>query len=58
MCGHKNTKLKKKGGSLVAQWIKDLPWVTAMAQVQSLVWELPHAVDAVQKTPKTTNKHS
>ena len=27
-------------------------WVTAVAQVQSLAWELPHAADMVKKKKK------
>ena len=28
----------------MAQWVKDLPWVTDVGQVQSLAQELPLAV--------------
>jgi len=30
--------------------------VTAMAQVQSLAWEFPHAMGRAEKTNKQTNK--
>ena len=35
--------LKTDWHSLVAQWVEDLIVVTAVVQVQSLAWEIPHA---------------
>ena len=36
--------------SSVAQWVEDLAaWVTAVAQLQSLAQELPHAVGLAKK---------
>ena len=41
------------GSSLVAQWVKNpalsLAQVTAVASVQSLAWELLHAMDVAKK---------
>ena len=60
ICPGEGSLLKSiwRGSSLVAQWVKDLAfvtamaWVTAMAQVQSLAQELPHATDMAKKKKK------
>lgn len=46
------------GSSMLAQWVKDP--VAAVAQVQSLAHELPHAVGMAKKTkkPQLPNKNS
>ena len=47
---------------LVAQQVKDLvlsavaAWVTAMAQVRSLAWEYPHAMNTAKKEKKKKKK--
>lgn len=34
---------------MMAQWIRNLAWFTAVACVQPLAWELPHAADMAKK---------
>ena len=34
-----------------------VPAMAAVAQIQSLAWELPYAVGAAPKTPQKTKKH-
>ena len=41
----------------MAQQVKDLALVTAVAQVPSLTWEPPHAMRMVQKKKKRQNDH-
>ena len=42
--------LKLHWTSLVTQRVKDLAVVTAVVRVQSLAWELPHAMDVANET--------
>ena len=43
----------------MAQWVTDpvvvtaVAWVTAVVQVQSLAWEIPHAMGAAKNKTKT-----